>query len=629
MNVNSLPNASHSALPSPDPEKHMNAEDSPAHHEPESWIERMRRILNDPHQRPFLIALGPLPILCFIWAVFAITYTRSIPLPDYLAIKVSAHPQGATMIVAIVATVLASQTSFFFSLAVRYVIAIRLVTRSTSLDVLTSATRIAQRSLWLHYPPAKWTWIALLAYLSVSFQTSALTALFSVRLIQISYPMNGRDLNMADPQLLQISNNTQLQVYSELASFFLQNVMVDAMQFRRNIPTTFNFNGYTYISTTGGIHPATYVPIHNEQFTMNFSNVISTNLNDVSTSKHAQLPFNKTMNLVQQGFTADVYCQIQNSQANATYNPTLSAQLIGTTGLSAVQLTANCPGSTPSVSAPVIYNTTDIINSGGILGVSCQVPGTNSIDVIIRSSGAYLPVDLTTCTVFPKTTLVNVTYITSPQKIDVPTSINVSKPITTADVPLWGKMATDMLLSNINLGQGLQINTVGNAWFLTGANFGNITFAEAMSTYIRASVEFTGTAIRQIWTQPGTAAALADPDSSMFTPINGTFSAATYGWHQDHTISPLFMLPTTVTILITYCLLTYGLMLARKHADALVYGDGHFDPTDIVHVIAAHTPETRQQDFRVFSQESTSYMRKTAVKMEDKGGVRAFQISSS
>ncbi|KAF5357238.1 hypothetical protein D9756_006646 [Leucocoprinus leucothites] len=627
--MNFASNTSHSASLSPDPDKSTIAESNPVHRESRGWIGRMERILHDPHQRPLLIALGPLPTLCFVWAVFAITYTRSIPLPDYFAKVVSAHPQSMTMIAAIVATVLASQVSFFFSLAVRYVIAIRLVTRSTSLDVLTSATRIAQRSLWLHYPFIKWTWIVLLAYLSVSFQTSALTALFDVRRIRVCYPVNGSDLNMANAQLLQISNNMQLELYKRISPFYLQNIMVDAIQFRKNIPAIFNFGGYAYTSTTGGIHPAAYVPIYHKLPSTNFTTTVTpANLNDLNASKHTQLPFNKTMTLVQQGFTADVYCQTRDLQANATYNPTLSTQPIGTAGLSMVQLSANCPGSTSSISDPIIYNTSDVTSSGGILGVWCQVPNTNTIDVIIRASGIYQPLDLVVCSVSPKTTIVNVTYAVSPQKMDVPMTINVSKPITTADVPVLGEMAIDVLLSSINLSQGLQINTLANIWLLTGVILGDVSLADAMSIYIRASFELMGSTIRLILTQPELAAALADPDSSFFTPINGTFSASTYGWHQDHTISPLLMLPTTVTILATYGLLIYGLILARKHTKALVDGDGHFDPTDIVHVIAAHTPETRQQDFRDFSQKSTSYMRKTAVKMEDKGGVRAFQISS-
>jgi hypothetical protein len=134
-------------------------------------------------------------------------------------------------------------------------------------------------------------------------------------------------------------------------------------------------------------------------------------------------------------------------------------------------------------------------------------------------------------------------------------------------------------------------------------------------------------AVRQVWTQPGNPAAQAGFNSSSFTTIEGTFTATTYGWYQDHTVSPLFALPTTVVILATYSLLIYGAMLTRKHEGDFAHGDVNFDPTNIVHVIAAHSPETRQEEFSLFSQGMNSYMRKTAVKIESKGGARAFQVS--
>jgi hypothetical protein len=93
-------------------------------------------------------------------------------------------------------------------------------------------------------------------------------------------------------------------------------------------------------------------------------------------------------------------------------------------------------------------------------------------------------------------------------------------------------------------------------------------------------------------------------------------------------VSPLFLVPTTIIIIATYCILIYGFMVARKHRDDLHEDDLGFDPTDIVHVIAAHSPETRKHEFRRFSQRATSYMRGTAVQMQSKEGVRAFAISA-
>jgi hypothetical protein len=100
----------------------------------------------------------------------------------------------------------------------------------------------------------------------------------------------------------------------------------------------------------GGIQPATYVPILNEEFTKDFDTPVPANLNDLSTKKHVNLPFNKTMHLRQQGFTANVTCRNRNPQDNSTYTPVLHIQSIAD-GLSIVQLTAQCPNITPGQAA--------------------------------------------------------------------------------------------------------------------------------------------------------------------------------------------------------------------------------------------------------------------------------------
>jgi hypothetical protein len=88
------------------------------------------------------------------------------------------------------------------------------------------------------------------------------------------------------------------------------------------------------------------------------------------------------------------------------------------------------------------------------------------------------------------------------------------------------------------------------------------------------------------------------------------------------------MLPTMVTIIITYGLVIYGLITARKHKDKLHKDDLEFDPSNIVHVIAAHTPHKRQSMFKTFGEQSKEYMQSTSVEMRSgQGGVRAFHIS--
>lgn len=79
---------------------------------PKGWLSRMSELRNDPRVwRPLVISLGAFPPLCFIWIFWGITFHRSVAIPDYLAIKVRDHPQSATMVAAVVATVTAGCVS--------------------------------------------------------------------------------------------------------------------------------------------------------------------------------------------------------------------------------------------------------------------------------------------------------------------------------------------------------------------------------------------------------------------------------------------------------------------------------------------------------------------------------------
>lgn len=139
----------------------------------------------------------------------------------------------------------------------------------------------------------------------------------------------------------------------------------------------------------------------------------------------------------------------------------------------------------------------------------------NFIDIVFGSSGPYRLLNRTICRVTPKVTVVNVAYSNSPQNLAVPKTISVSQPISSIDVPVWGRMAVEALLHNILLGQSMIGSTMGNAWLLTPGAHAGVPLPEVMvrwlffcffftfslllrptvrqNTYIKAAIEFTGT----------------------------------------------------------------------------------------------------------------------------------------
>ncbi len=105
---------------------------------------------------------------------------------------------------------------------------------------------------------------------------------------------------------------------------------------------------------------------------------------------------------------------------------------------------------------------------------------THLTDLIIRATEPYDRLDGTVCTIIPKLTTVNVAYYNSPKSLRVPTTIDVSEPMSKADVPIWGDFASGLLWLDIILGQSSIGSTIGNAWLLTPGAQANIPLAEVM-----------------------------------------------------------------------------------------------------------------------------------------------------
>ncbi|KAJ3556188.1 hypothetical protein NP233_g12035 [Leucocoprinus birnbaumii] len=608
-----------------------------------------RGILVDPRiRRPLLILIGTLPPLCFIWTLYAITYTRPLALPDYLALKVSAHPQSVTMIVAITATVISIGVTHLFSLAVRFAIALRLATLATSLEALTSASHIAQKNLWLHKLGTKWTWIALLAYVAVSIQTSTLTSHLSVREIQMPYDMMGWDLNMTDPRLLDHAKTLQLdKLTTTTTPFFLQNIFHDAIQLESGNYSTLKFDGNTYLTTTGGIKPAIYISTTSESLTLNSSTVVPLNLGHRTSGYHAvmSLPFNKTMHLVQQGFTADVNCRNRNARDNEMYNPTIEFQQLGVDNLSKAWLATSCPSSNVTVSDPVVYDASVSAggNSGVILATACQISNTAGS---YGATGSYEFMDLTVCTVSPKVTTVNIAYLNSPENDMSPTTINVSRPVTKIGDAIWGSMTVDLVLYDINSGQGLRGNDLGDMWLLSGADRENIELMDVRlaiehllsydSRVLRNGKPLPPTTLQQTEEGPGYpshfAAGYTQSDGqskstpSLQSPVNSTHRLT--GGIKILVNSPLFVLPTTRMIFAIYGLLIYDFLHVRKNWEKIHAKDIDFDLTNIAHLVAAHAPKAEHDQHKTFSQRSSARLKKVAVQMvHDEHDVSAFKES--
>jgi hypothetical protein len=75
---------------------------------------------------------------------------------------------------------------------------------------------------------------------------------------------------------------------------------------------------------------------------------------------------------------------------------------------------------------------------------------------------------------------VEVTYLTSPANLVVPTTILVSEPVASAEDAGWGEMAMNMLLFNFEASQNVENNVLGLSWLLAVASYPNVTLSDVM-----------------------------------------------------------------------------------------------------------------------------------------------------
>ncbi|KAJ7465779.1 hypothetical protein B0H11DRAFT_2049245 [Mycena galericulata] len=570
--------------------------------------------LEDPQRFKWTLALvviGQVLLLGLSWGFFAAVRARGqIALDIVTAEALQHYPRATTYMFTLIATGLATFSSYLLSLAVRDAIAVCLK-QPTPLSRLDFGISISRQSL-IYDRHALW-WVLAAAVFSVATiqQTSSWSSLLPPVNIQFTTPLEGTELDVTTDafhsQFDQLWLNTS-SLYPFLDSALLS--IVDTSGSTRantaaGYPGVVSFADYTYWYSTGGTIP----------IVLEF-NIASGSLPPLVTSNTKRLPafytsFNASMG--QQGMTALVSCQMQDldlesdpplsysiTPANITlYNQTYTIFQIGTT----------CLGE-PTSSVPAISPGNNTLSA--VVCPSTYQPGTVTYTIIVVGRGIYDYEDGTlVCQVTPRIQNMITSYFNVDSSTYVYSTPDPNDPPSQGDAGGMGWAAMWGLDAAIQYGQSPFQSHVGDSIVSIYEDQHldrPLSYPALWEEYIQGAVEFVGTALKYQLSAPSGPLSGTPPDN-MLRKINGTVVTATFGWEYD-TGGILLLLPITFVAVASILIVLFVLsqnrgMVAIRHAD--------FDPGDPMFLIAAASAGGIEATFAGLGKDSVEIGRKEKV----------------
>ncbi|PFH50823.1 hypothetical protein AMATHDRAFT_85486 [Amanita thiersii Skay4041] len=567
-------------------------------------------------------------ILVLLITFFVVTSTHPLPLPDFLARRVRDHPQTTTLIVTVVASLIAWISSFFFAEAIRFTMNIHLSFSTISLQTMSAFTHISRGDLVFKGFKSGHLYISVLVAIAALLQTAALTAVFTPSVIVLPYPMEGQELDITNPKFVDILGPFQRDWSIEPAlqpdtRYTVAPAVLSSgdtsVRAALDMPNFFTFNNYSYIESTCGILPSTLSPIPNALPGTNSSRpFLPTSLMITKTKKYNGLKSNYTM--IQQGYTPTVKCRPGDLPMTVTYS------------VEYARLSANV--TCPDDAYAYVYQTVGVSKSA-ILGFSCPVstmayPYANGLpaeyDIFLKGYGelySYIPGYI--CRVNSDVTAISVSY-SSPSAVysvsnsTVPNLVTCKTlPQAPVPVPRLGFEATNMFLRQVVNGQNINYNSIGNvisAFYLKRTNEPDF-FGTIWESYIKGSLQFASTLMRTNVTSTENPNGFVG-NGTIPIPlrhINGTYNVGTIGWIQGQGLAHrvTFLAPLMIITLSLIIIIWGFIRLVSIDKDGKM---SYYDPMSMPHFV----PSSGKDEVYVLSTERRNY------KVSSLGGGR-FQVT--
>ncbi|KAJ6603364.1 hypothetical protein DFH09DRAFT_1354608 [Mycena vulgaris] len=587
-------------------------------------------------ESPLAVIFGQSLLLALSWSFVAVTRARGqITLNMVAAEALQRYPRGTTYMFTLVATGLATFSSYLLSQAVRHAVVMYLK-QPMALSSFDFALSISQQSLIFdkEFQAIPWVFTAAVFYFATIQQTSSWSTLLSPISMQVATPLEGTELDMTTDAFHSRFNDLWLNTIT-LNSFVDSALLsiIDASGSTRanwaaGYPGSLAFEGYAYLNSTGGTLPIQLYPAAN----------IAQGHSHLPTLPTKQLPsfytsFNASMR--QQGLTASVSCRLQDLNANS--DPPLTSVIepanltLSNQPYTIVEVGSTCNGQPISYSVISSGNNPLTINTlSPLVCPSTYLPDTTTYRIIIAGRGGYDPANIgagggsVVCEITPviqnmvtSYSIAEIAYVSSTPDPNYPPNQGGAGGM--------GWAAVYGLATAIELGQGPFRNAVGNSIvsIFSDKRIETISYPALWEQYIQGVIEFVGTALRWELTVP-IGPFGGNPPDTMIRKINGTILTATFGWQYDATANLLLLLPITFVALASIVIVLVptvqyrGCLVAARHKD--------FDPGNPMFLLAAASAGGLGNTFADLTKENVEAGRRTKVtlgRIDDRDGFKS------
>lgn len=572
-----------------------------------------------------IIVFGQLVILAISLTFFILIHFSHTPMPQRVAEWGKASPRALSFCVTIVATVLSSLTTFFFSKGLILYLTSHSNRPVPLINFLTvsSLSRGAPLVSRHHF---SWTLLSLLVLVLINSLTASFITVISPTSLIINVPLRGTEFNLFNPQFSDLITNSSRgnslplltpaqkrinnQVAAVMSSLSSSSAYTSASR-EIGFPGVISYLGISFNSTTGGVVPA--IPkkgAHMEAdsdaaFNQNFRNLQPTfEFLDSTFKPSKKFPSNFT--ILQQGYTADVECrelpptatpQGASLMVQQESNITIPDQ---TRNTSLWRYFVQCPSQGSPL--PATNHSTLLASRGSmVVGDTCydttfdghQVPGTQLL--ILGGYGPmYQIIKPRACQFTPYATLsevkysntVNVTRIISKEPTTQATAaisrmmyLSVISALTAYAVDTRNKFGDDItslygILSDLDTYDGPLLNRILEAYF-RGSIETRATLTKTPPIVVgRPAIHFLASTLDEL-----------PPDWKR--TFDGVWSYETLGWHEDRGsvkssiigIIPILVMTNVTIFLVLFSWLSLRSTRHLRHEP--------FDPNNLVTLLKA------------------------------------------
>ncbi|KAJ7605689.1 hypothetical protein DFH06DRAFT_1487151 [Mycena polygramma] len=541
---------------------------------------------------PALVVFGQLFLQAIGWTFLAVVRSRGpIALPFSTAVAASNNPHIVTLVATLISTLFAASSSFFFSYALRRSMSLYLL-RPVSLAALGASVNISMRSFVFHRRHWKWPAVSLLCLIMAGIQTSVWSTLITPVRIVISTPLIGHEIDLASPSLPSIWENTAVNkceanaqdgaVYGGVPDSGYANG-----QSYLGLPAAVSLLGHGFNVSTRGIAPATLNDTHVGTWS------IPAAAESVGSPRSG---ISSSYSMVQQGFTANVSCSLQNLTETTSpdveimtdhiagwSNTTFDENKITRINFTWVNAQSNCFGTYQMNITDAYFDSTGEY----MWAISCDpMPSApNAYTLILKATGNYTELtgagdtSYLVCQIAPTVTNVRVDYAGN-----INVTVDSFGPPTSDAAGAAGFFAMYVITDLVWHQQAVNMNAVANQlqelWKNTAADTG----VKAVEQYLQGVVEYSASILRACLSADDMVFNDGVP-SSLIRSTNGTWNTETLGWKRYSTATTIWIL---IPGLFMACsTLTLVMVAIYRHGGEMRTHSTTFDPSNPLHLMAA------------------------------------------